>query len=188
MNTTAKYRAALGVLAVAALFAPSRLIQSAAGSEASPTRPEAADANASPVYGVTIPVGFRHWELIAPSQEAGSLNELRAKLGNDVAMKAYRKGSLPFPDGTVLAKVAWKRVPSAEYNAALGARQGFVPGTSTTLQFMVKDSKRYASTGGWGFGRFINGKPVNEAQHETCFACHAAHSKEHDFVFTQYAP
>jgi hypothetical protein len=79
MNTTAKYRAALGVLAVAALFAPSRPIQSAAGREASPTRPEAADANASPVYGVTIPVGFRHWELIAPSQEAGSLNELRGE-------------------------------------------------------------------------------------------------------------
>jgi hypothetical protein len=98
-------------------------------------------------------------------------------------MKAYRKGSLPFPDGTILAKVAWKRVSSAEYNSALGAPQGFVPGAVTTLQFMVKDSKRYASTGGWGFGRFINGKPVDEAQHEACFACHAAHAKEHDFVF-----
>jgi Cytochrome P460 len=188
MNATAKYRAVIGVLAVAALFALSRPIQSAAGSKPSSTRPGAADANASPIYGVTIPVRFRQWELIAPSQEAGSLNELRAKLGNDVAMNAYRKGSLPFPDGTILAKVAWKCVPSAEYDAALGAQQGFVPGAATTLQFMVKDSKRYASTGGWGFGRFINNKPVNQAQHETCFACHAAHAKEHDFVFTQYAP
>jgi hypothetical protein len=188
MNATVKHRAVIAVLAAAAFLALSRPIQSAAGSKLSSTRTGVADANASPIYGVTIPVGFRQWELIAPSQEAGSLNELRAKLGNDVAMKAYRKGSLPFPDGTILAKVAWKRVSSAEYDAALGAPQGFVPGAATTLQFMVKDSKRYASTGGWGFGRFINGKPVDEAQHETCFACHAAHAREHDFVFTQYAP
>jgi hypothetical protein len=53
---------------------------------------------------------------------------------------------------------------------------------------MVKDSKRYASTGGWGFGRFINGQPVDEAQHQTCFACHQANVKDHDFVFTRYAP
>ena len=188
MNAAAQYRATIAVLAAVALFALSRPIQSAAGSKPASTGSRVADTNASPIYGVTIPVGFRQWELIAPSQEAGSLNELRAKLGNDVAMKAYRKGSLPFPDGTILAKVAWKRVSSAEYNSALGAPQGFVPGAVTTLQFMVKDSKRYASTGGWGFGRFINGKPVDEAQHETCFACHAAHAREHDFVFTQYAP
>jgi Cytochrome P460 len=53
---------------------------------------------------------------------------------------------------------------------------------------MVKDSKRYASTGGWGFGRFIDGKPVDEAQHKTCFVCHSALVKDHDFVFTRYAP
>jgi hypothetical protein len=53
---------------------------------------------------------------------------------------------------------------------------------------MVKDSKKYASTGGWGFGRFVNGKPVDEAQHKTCYGCHSAHVKEHDLVFTRYAP
>ena len=188
MNVTAKYWAASAVLAAMTLLDLSFPIHSTARSNPSSARPETVDAIASPIYGVTVPVGFRQWELIAPSQEAGSLNELRAKLGNDVAMKAYQSGSLRFPDGTVLAKVAWKHVSSAEYNAALGAPQGFVPGAATTLQFMVKDSKRYASTGGWGLGRFINGKPVDEAQHETCFACHAAHAKEHDFVFTQYAP
>jgi len=66
-----------------------------------------ADETASPIYGVTIPVGYRQWELIAPSHEA-LLDELRGILGNPVAMKAYRKGTLPFPDGTILAKVAWK--------------------------------------------------------------------------------
>jgi hypothetical protein len=53
---------------------------------------------------------------------------------------------------------------------------------------MVKDSKKYASTGGWGFGRFINGKPADEAQHQTCFACHQARVQNHDFVFTRLAP
>jgi Cytochrome P460 len=46
---------------------------------------------------------------------------------------------------------------------------------------MVKDSKKYAATGGWGFGRFIDGKAVDEAQHETCFPCHQ-NVKGHDWV------
>jgi hypothetical protein len=56
------------------------------------------------------------------------------------------------------------------------------------VQVMVKDAKRYAATGGWGFGRFIDGKPVDEAQHQTCFACHEARARNHDYVFTRYAP
>jgi hypothetical protein len=98
------------------------------------------------------------------------------------AIKAYREGTLPFPDGTVLAKLAWKHVQSPEFAPAS------VPGAATTVQIMVKDSKKYAATGGWGFGRFINGKPVDEAQHQTCFACHEARVKGHDFVFTRLAP
>jgi Cytochrome P460 len=141
----------------------------------------------SPIYGVTIPQGYRQWELIAVSQEAGSLDELRAILGNTSALKAYREGTLPFPDGTIIAKIAWKRVPSVGDDGALGRIQAFVPGAATTVQFMVKDSKKYATTGGWGFGRFINGKPVDKAQHETCFACHKANAKEEDLVFTRYA-
>jgi hypothetical protein len=137
---------------------------------------------ASPIFGVTIPKGYRQWELIAPSQEAEPLNELRAILGNPVAINAYREGTLPFPDGTILAKLAWKHVQSPEFEPAS------VPGAATTVQIMVKDSKRYAATGGWGFGRFINGKPADEAQHQTCFACHEARVKGHDFVFTRLAP
>jgi len=63
-----------------------------------------------------------------------------------------------------------------------------IPGAATTVQVMVKDSRRYASTGGWGFGRFVDGKPVDKAQHETCFACHAARVADRDYVFTRYAP
>jgi Cytochrome P460 len=142
----------------------------------------------SPIFGVSIPPGFRQWQLIALSHEAGSLNELRAILGNDIAVKAFRAGTLPFPDGAIIAKVAWKQVPSAQDDAALGQAQAFVPGAPTTRQFMVKESRRYASTGGWGFGRFIDGKPVDEAQHRTCAPCHQAFANQHDMVFTHFAP
>ena len=118
-----------------------------------------AEGEGSPIYDVTIPIGYRQWEVIAPSQEVG-LDELRVILGNAISMKAYREGTLPFPDGAMLAKVAWKRVPSPGDDAALGASTAFVPGAATTVQIMVKDSKKFAATGGWGFGRFINGRPV----------------------------
>jgi Cytochrome P460 len=146
-------------------------------------QPEATMADsASPIFGVTIPQGYRQWELIAPAEEAAPLNELRVVLGNETAITAYRNGTLPFPDGAVLVKLAWKRVQSSEFEPAS------VPGSATTVQVMVKDSRKYASTGGWGFGRFVNGKPADEAQHETCFACHEAGVKDHDFVFTRLAP
>lgn len=135
---------------------------------------------ASPIFGVTVPEGYRQWELVAVAHEEG-LDELRGILGNAVAMQAYREGTLPFPDGAILAKLAWKHVPSSEFNGA------FVPGAATTVQIMVKDSRKYASTGGWGFGRFIDGKPVDEAQHMTCVPCHQANVKGHDLVFTRFA-
>ncbi|OHT19366.1 cytochrome P460 family protein [Edaphosphingomonas haloaromaticamans] len=135
----------------------------------------------SPIYGVSLPDGYRRWELIAPALEGEPLDELRAVVGNRIAMEAYRKGNLPFPDGTVLVKLAWKRTPSPEFEPAA------VPGAATTVQVMVKNSRRYAATGGWGFGRFIDGRPVDEAQHRTCFACHEARVKGHDFVFTRLA-
>ncbi len=139
-----------------------------------------ADDDSSPIFGVRIPAGYRQWGLIAPSQETGSFNELRGILGNPIAMKAYQEATLPFPDGAILAKLAWKREPSPEFPGA------FVPGHATTVQIMVKDSTKYASTGGWGFGRFIDGMAVDRAQHETCFACHQANVKNHDYVYTRF--
>lgn len=136
---------------------------------------------ASPIFGVTVPDGYRAWPLIAPALEGEPLNELRAVVGNDVAVKAYASGTLPFPDGTVLVKLAWKHVAAPEFEPAT------VPGRATTVQVMVKDSRLYPETGGWGFGRFIDGKPVDAAQHRTCFACHEARVKDRDYVFTRYA-
>lgn len=75
-----------------------------------------------------------------------------------------------------------------EARAVAGVRAASIPGAATTVQVMVKDAKKYAATGGWGFGRFVNGKPVDLAQHQTCFACRQALVKNHDDVFTRMAP
>ncbi len=139
-------------------------------------------ADASPIFGVTIPPGYKQWELIAPAEEAAPLDELRAVVGNQTAIDAYQAGKLPFPDGTILVKRAWKRKQSPEFASAT------IPGAATTVQVMVKDSRKYAATGGWGFGRFVNGKPVDEAQHRTCWGCHEARAKSRDYVFTRLAP
>jgi uncharacterized protein (DUF302 family) len=142
---------------------------------------ERGDDNSSPIFGVKIPEGYRQWELIAPSQ---SEKELKGIVGNSISLKAYRDSKLPFPDGSILVKLSWEREPLDGFDGT------FVPGAATMVQVMVKDSKKYASTGGWGFGRFIDGKPVDAAQHNTCFACHSKNAKvrEQDFVFTQLAP
>src|SRR6266849_5472519 len=94
------------------------------------------DGEAAPIFGVKIPPGYREWRLISVAHEEGNLNDLRAILGNDVA---------------------------------------------------IKDSRKYASTGGWGFAQFDDGKPADEAVHNTCFSCHET-VKARDFVFNRYAP
>ena len=145
------------------------------------------DGEADPVFGITIPPGYRDWKLISVAHEEGNLNDLRALLGNNVAIKAYREGQLPFPDGTIIARLAWSYVPSEENNRVFGRSQSFVAGSATNVQFMVKDSKKYAETGGWGFAQFKDGKPADAALLKTCFPCHEP-VKARDFVFTRYAP
>ena len=96
----------------------------------------------APIFGGKIPPDYRDWRLISVAHEAGSLNDLRAVLGNDVAIKAYREGTLPFPDGAIIARLAWRYVPSEENNKVFGRPQSFVAGPPKEgVQFMVKDSK-----------------------------------------------
>jgi hypothetical protein len=147
-----------------------------------------ADGEAAPIFGVKIPPGYRDWTLISVAHEEGNLNDLRAILGNDVAIKTSREGKLPYPDGTVIARLAWSYDPLEESSKAFGRLQSFVAGQpKNRVQFMVKDSRKYASTGGWGFAQFDDGKPASEAVHNTCFSCHAI-VKARDFVFNRYAP
>ena len=146
-----------------------------------------ADDAAAPAFVTKIPAGYRDWRLISVSHEAGNLNSIGAVLGNDVAIKAYREGKLPYPDGTIIAALHYGHVPSAENNKVFGQAQSFVPGPSTNIQFMVKDSTKYAATGGWGFATFIDGKPAAAASMKSCFPCHSQ-AKASDLVFTHYAP
>jgi hypothetical protein len=149
-------------------------------------------SNASPIYGVTIPFGYRDWKLIAVNHLViGKVDQLRAQLGNDIAIKAFKEKKLPFPDGSIIAALHWTHVPSEEADKDLAGpfpgAQSFFIGSAVNVQFMVKDSKKYAATGGWGFADFTNGKPGNEALHRTCFPCHVP-AKARDFVFAHYAP
>lgn len=147
-----------------------------------------ADEDTAPPWVQQKPAGYRDWRVISVAHEEGNLNSLGIILGNDVAIKAYREKKLPFPDGTIIAALHYRHVPSEENNKVFGQAQSFVPGPPTNIQFMVKDSKKYAATGGWGFGHFnANGKPVDAAFMKPCFPCHAQ-NKAHDLVFTQYAP
>jgi hypothetical protein len=86
-----------------------------------------------------------------------------AVLGNDLAIQAYREGKVPFPDGAIIASLHYRHVPSEENNKVFGQAQSFVPGTPTNIQFMVKGTKKYAATGGWGFAHFQDGKPDDES-------------------------
>lgn len=146
------------------------------------------DQEAAPVFVTKIPPGYRDWKLISVAHEEGDLNDIRAILGNDIAIKSYREGKLPFPEGAIIARLAWNYEPSEENDKVFGRQQSFVAGPPKNgVQFMVKDSKKYASTGGWGFAHFNDGKPADEAVLKTCFPCHAA-IKDRDLVFTRYAP
>ena len=151
------------------------------------------DGEAAPIYRVKIPPGYRDWELIAVNQllVAGKVDQLRAQLGNDIAIKAIRQGTLPFPDGSIIAAIHWTRVPSEDNDKVLAGLfpgvQSFVVGSPKNIQFMVKNSKKYAATGGWGFADFSDGKPASEEVHKACFACHTP-AKDRDYVFARYAP
>jgi hypothetical protein len=150
--------------------------------------PGRADEDAAAPFVTEIPRGYRDWQWISSAHEAGNLNSLGAVLGNDVAINAYRQGKLPFPDGTIIAALHYRNVPSDENNKVFGQAQSFVPGAPTNIQFMVKDSTKYAATGGWGFGHFgTDGKHGDAAFMKSCFPCHEK-AKATDLVFTRYAP
>jgi Cytochrome P460 len=159
------------------------------------------NGDAAPIYGIKYLEGYRDWRLISIKQltgkqltvAGGELKQLRAQLGNDLAIMALRDGTLPFPDGAMIAALHWNEVSSDADNQALaagfpglGLKSSFA-GDAVNVQFMVKDSRKYAASGGWGFADFTNGKPGSEALHEKCFPCHQP-AKDRDYVFTRYAP
>ena len=131
--------------------------------------------------GITLPEGYQDWAVIASSQRNDN-NTMRVILGNDAAVAAARGGNTnPWPDGAVLAKLVWKNEALDKWPAAV------VPGAFVHAEFMVKDSQKYAETGGWGFARWLGmeQKPYGSDAGfvQECFGCHQP-VKDRDFVFT----
>lgn len=157
------------------------LLAAAIALRAEPSIAQLQASAASPIYGVTIPAGYRDWQLIAPATEDAPFDELRVVLGNPIAVDSFRRNIRPFPNGAILVKPAWKRQRSPDFASTT------IPAEATTVQIMVKDSTRFRASGGWGYGRFTAGVPADEAQHRTCFACHDAKVCDRDWVFTRYA-
>jgi hypothetical protein len=178
------YRAA----AAALLILPVAIMTRNAAAQAEDTKPV---DPARPDPSLTqIPDGYRDWRLISVAREEGKIDDIRAVLGNDIAIQAYREGTLPFPDGAVIARIAWALIPSEENNKVFGQAQSHVAGAPKNgVQFMFKDSKKYAATGGWGYAQFgeADGKPVvDQAKLAACFTCHQP-AAARDFIFTRYS-
>jgi len=138
--------------------------------------------------------GYEGWQTISISHN-GEL--LAVILGNPAMMDARKAGipgnGKPFPDGAKMAKIHW----NAKKNEAIPG-QPFVAGTLHDVDFMVKDSKRFADSGGWGYGEFeydaasdafrpgtMADKPPQGNDAKCGFACHTI-VKTQDYVFTEY--
>ena len=137
--------------------------------------------------------GYEGWQVVSVSQD-GPL--IAAILANPVMIQAYQKGipgnGKPFPDGSKMAKIHWNPKKLETFPAAT------VPGTQHDVDFMVKDSKRFKDSGGWGWavfeyeaasGTFRPGTsadmPPQEHDAKCGFACHTT-VKTTDYIFTDY--
>lgn len=119
---------------------------------------EQADTQAAPIYGIKIPAGYRDWKLVSLAHEAGNNNDLRAVLGNDVAIKAYREGKPPFPDSSIIARLAWSYDSSEENNKVFGRTQSFVAGARSICSSW---SKTRENTQRRAAGVSLNSKTAN---------------------------
>ena len=133
--------------------------------------------------GIALIEGYRDWQVIAPSYRPDK-GHIRIVLGNPTAIRAFREGKRPFPDGTIFAKIAWNAAKLPKFPVAQ------VPAAFAQVEFMIKDSGKYKKTGGWGFARFVGasykpyGKDAGFVQE--CFGCHTPVA-DNDYVFTHWA-
>jgi len=132
--------------------------------------------------GITLPADYRDWGVVAVSHREDN-KTLRVILGNPAAVLAARAGKTnPWPDGAILGKLVWKDITHSHWPTAI------VPGDFVHAEFMVKDSRKYPETGGWGFARWLGleQKPFGEDATfvQQCFGCHIP-VKDNDYVFTR---
>ena len=131
--------------------------------------------------GITIPENYKDWRVVSSSHRDDN-KTLRVILGNNTAIAAARSGKTnPWPDGAIMAKVVWKDTVHPNWATAI------VPGDFVLAEFMIKDSKKYKETGGWGFARWLglDQKPygMDPSFVKECFGCHTP-VKNNDYVFT----
>jgi len=136
--------------------------------------------------------GYEDWKVVAPSFRTDN-DEIRIILANDRMIEAYRAGipqnGRPFPEGSIIVKIGYSEKKSPSFPAAL------VPDVLKRVEFIIKDSRRFPDSSGWGFARFVYdaqkksfspfGKDASFAQQ--CYSCHTAVQAQ-DFIFTGYPP
>jgi hypothetical protein len=137
--------------------------------------------------------GYEKWQVVSVSENQGLF---AAILANPVMIEAYKAGipgnGKPFPDGSKMAKIHWNPKKLETFSAAT------VPGTLHDVDFMVKDSKRFADSGGWGWAVFkydaasdtftpgtLADSPPQGNDAKCGFACHTIVAAK-DYVFTAY--
>ena len=145
-------------------------------------------------YAVQVPKGlafsefrgYEDWQTVAVSQTGDMIEVI---LANPVMIDAYRAGvpgnGKPFPDGSKMSKIHWKTKKSAEAPAPTT-----VPDTLHDIDFMLRDSKRFPDTGGWGYAQFNYDAAADAftplGTGANCgYACHTIVA-EKDYVFTAY--
>jgi hypothetical protein len=140
----------------------------------------AADPPVAP-NGIALYPDYMSWKVVAPSYREDK-GQIRIITGNEIAIAGLRAGKNPLPDGSVLAKVAWKAEKHPNFPVATE------PGAFAQVEFMVKDAKKYKDTGGWGFARFVGNdlKPYGKDAGfvSECFGCHIPVAKN-DYLFTK---
>ena len=185
-------RIALVALAVTAVAGVAAYIGSAAGQS---------NGDAAPIYGVKIPAGYRDWRLISVKRltgkqltgAGGELKQLRAELGNDLAIKAYRDGTLPFPDGAIIAALHWNEEIVGFRQPSLGRRF-----SRPRPQIFLCRVRRERSIHGQGLKKVcrIRRLGIRRLHERQTWRRGAARkvlplpppAKDRDYVFTRYAP
>ena len=122
----------------------------------------------APIFGIKIPPGYRDRKVISVAHEEGKLNDIRAILGNDLAIKTYREGATEFPDGAIIARLVWKYESSEENNNVFGWQQSLIAGAPTNVQFVVKDSKGMRPPEAGALRNSNNDQPDRTADLTTC--------------------
>lgn len=165
-------------LVTAPLTDSSKLKTVAAERDSYKKRQDAAAAFPTALNGIKYIPDFQQWQVLVTTSRFDN-NTTRVVYGNDVAVKAVKENHInPWPEGSTIVKVVWNNLEDGQGDVR--------PGTFNNVQVMIKDSKRFPETQGWGFARFngINLTPYGKTvQFGTdCFTCHKI-AKDYGYVF-----